>query len=311
MSGSEQAAAPARVSVIMRSKDSDWVIGDALRSLFRQSYRNFELDITDSGSTDRTLEIIARYPARVFHIAAEDYYPGPVLNDASERARGEILVFQNSDSVFCSQHTLAHLVAAFDDPQVMAAFGRQLPRPDAEPWVRREYAASFPERGPAPPWITLSMPLAAVRRSAWQERRFYDSAWGSEDSEWGASARSRGWRVAYVPEAVTMHSHNYTLRQLYGRQFIEGEADAFIFAEERMSALRCVAQGVGAALRDVPWYVRARDVGGLLRVPVRRAVHQWAYWRGRRLGERRRAAGDRDASVGQKTVLSRYGRDRE
>lgn len=301
----DEARAAPPVTVIMRSKDADWVIGDALRSLFAQSYRDFELDIVDSGSTDRTLDIISEFPARLFHIKAEDYYPGPVLNDAAARARGQLLVFQNSDSVLQSKHSLAHLVEAFSAPQVQAAFGRQVARPEAEPWVRREYLLNFPERGAAPPWITMSMPLAAMRRSAWRERPFYRRAWGSEDSEWGHWARRRGWTVRYVPEAVTMHSHNYNLRQLYGRQFIEGEADAFIFREP-MSALQCVAQGVGAALRDIPWYLRARDLRGLMTVPVRRSVHQWGYWRGRRLGERRLTTGDRDASVGQRAVLSRY-----
>ena len=294
-----------RVTVIMRSKDADWVIGDALRSLFMQRYRDFELDIVDSGSTDKTLDIISEFPARLFHIKAEDYYPGPVLNDAAERARGQILVFQNSDSVLQSEHALLRLVEAFDDPAVQAAFGRQVPRPEAEPWVRREYHESFPAHGAAPPWITLSMPLAAMRRSAWSERPFYDLAWASEDSEWGHFARRHGWCVRYVPEAVTMHSHNYTLRQLYGRQFVEGEADAFIFTE-RVSALRCIANGVGQSLRDVPWYLRSRDIAGLLSVPIRRSVHQFAYWRGRRLGERRLTTGDRDTSLGQRAVLSRY-----
>jgi rhamnosyltransferase len=294
-----------RVTVIMRSKDSEWVIDDALCSLFSQTYEDFELDVVDSGSTDRSLDIIAKYPGRLFQIAPEDYYPGPVLNDAAARARGQILVFQNSDSVLQSERSLEHLVAAFDTPDVKAAFGRQVPRPEAEPWVRREYLFNFPAHGDAPPWITMSMPLAAVRRSVWQERPFYDDAWGSEDSEWGHFARRQGWLIRYVPDAVTMHSHNYTLRQLYGRMFIEGEADAFILREP-ISAWRCARRGLGAALRDLPWYVRAHDMRGLLTVPVRRAVYQWAYLRGRRLGERRLAAGDRDASIGQRAVLSRY-----
>lgn len=294
-----------RVTVIMRSKNSDWVIDDALRSLFSQTYKNFELDVVDSGSTDRTLDIIDRYPARLFQIKPDDYYPGPVLNDAAARARGEILVFQNSDSVLQSERSLEHLIAAFAAPEVRAAFGRQLPRPDAEPWVQREYALNFPAHGDAPPWITLSMPLAAMRASAWRERRFYNDAWGSEDIEWGHGARRMGWTVLYVPAAVTMHSHNYTLRQLYGRLFIEGEADAFILREP-LSTWRCVARSVSAAVRDVPWYLRARDLRGLVTIPVRRAVYQWAYLRGRRLGEQRLMTGNRDASIGQREVLSRY-----
>jgi rhamnosyltransferase len=42
-----------KVSIIMRSKNSDWVIDQALAGLFAQSYKDFELWVVDSGSTDR------------------------------------------------------------------------------------------------------------------------------------------------------------------------------------------------------------------------------------------------------------------
>ncbi|MDX1932665.1 MAG: glycosyltransferase family A protein, partial [Capsulimonadales bacterium] len=221
-----------RATVLMRSKNSDWVIGQALAGLFAQNYTDFELLVVDSGSTDRTLEYVAAYPCRLERIKPENYYPGAVLNQAIEGTNTELIVFLNSDCVPLCAETLGRLVAAFDDPSVMAAFGRQVPRPEADGWVRRDYAQAFPETGDAPPWITFSLPIAAIRRSAWEKRKFYTDAWGSEDTEWGNWARQQpGWKVAYVPEAITMHSHNYTLRQLYGRRFIEGEADAFIYRD--------------------------------------------------------------------------------
>lgn len=294
-----------RVSVIMRTKNSDWVVAQALQALHSQTFRDFELLVVDSGSTDRTLEIVAQFPARLVRIEARDYYPGLVLNDAIARTAGELVVFVNSDSVCLSPHSLARLVAAFDEPDVMAAFGRQLPRPEADDWVRRDYACSFPERGAAPAWLPLSLPLAGLRRSAWEQQRFYTEAWGSEDSEWGWRARRRGWRVAYVPGAIVMHSHNYTLRQLYGRRFIEGEADAFIYG--RHSGWWGAAAGAAAdALRDAAWSLRRGHLGQALLAAPRRAVGHWAYLQGHRLGTRRRLAGNHDASVGQLAVLSRY-----
>ena len=54
-----------RVSVIMRTKNSDWVVAQALQALHSQTFRDFELLVVDSGSTDRTLEIVAQFPARL------------------------------------------------------------------------------------------------------------------------------------------------------------------------------------------------------------------------------------------------------
>ncbi|RMH62056.1 MAG: glycosyltransferase [Zetaproteobacteria bacterium] len=293
------------VSVIMRAKNSDWVIGQALAGLYSQSFRDFELLVVDSGSTDRTLEIVRAYPHRLIEIEAGDYYPGKVLNLAIEQARGGLIVFLNSDAVPLGPHTLARLLAAFDDPEVVGAFARQLPRPEAESWVRRDYALSFPASGEAPPWMGLSLPLAAIRKDTWRRHPFYTDAWGSEDTEWGIWAKRQGLKIRYVPQATVMHSHNYTLRQIYGRRFIEGEADAFIY-RDRDGIARMFTRYVASVGRDVAWHVRCGDWLGLAKSPVRRAVYQWAYYKGHKLGERRIAEGDDDAGIGQRTVLSRY-----
>ncbi|NRB41400.1 MAG: glycosyltransferase, partial [Pseudomonadales bacterium] len=42
-----------KISIIMRSKNSDWVIASALAALFSQDFQDFELVVVDSGSTDK------------------------------------------------------------------------------------------------------------------------------------------------------------------------------------------------------------------------------------------------------------------
>ena len=294
-----------RVSVIMRSKNSDWVIDRALAALFSQSYSNFELIVVDSGSTDRTLEIVRNYPCRLIKIKPDDYFPGKVLNFAIEQTSSEIIVFQNSDTVPMTPFALQHLVGAFDCSQVQAAFGRQIPRPEAVAWVRRDYQASFPERGPAPPWITLSLPFAAIRRSAWERHPFYQDAWASEDTEWGHWAREHGLKIDYVPEALVMHSHNYSLKQIYGRRFVEGEADAFIYGKPD-SMMGFLNRTASSTTRDLAYQCRHGQLWDLLKTPLRRAVYHWAYYKGRTFGYRRAADDDFDTRTGQIAVLSRY-----
>ena len=99
----------ARVSIIMRSKNSDWVIDRALAALISQTFTDFELTVVDSGSTDRTLEIVRNYPCRLIQIEAKSYFPGAVLNSAIENTSGELIVFQNSDAVpLCQLAILNH-----------------------------------------------------------------------------------------------------------------------------------------------------------------------------------------------------------
>ncbi|MCB9799314.1 MAG: glycosyltransferase [Candidatus Omnitrophica bacterium] len=291
-----------RATIIMRSKNSDWVIDQALAALYSQDYKDFKLLVVDSGSTDRTLEIVKKYPHELIEIEAKAYYPGLVLNMAIERCDTELIIFQNSDSVPLTPDCLGNLVAAFDHSEVQAAFGRQLPRPDADAWVVRDYAMSFPDAAETPEWIKFSLPLAGFRKSIWEKHHFYTDAWASEDTEWGHWARSHGYQVKYVANACTMHSHNYTYKQLYGRRFVEGEADAFI-NDTLITIPQMLYNIMAAILRDMKQYLAAGDLGGLWSIPVRRAVYHWAHYKGNQLGWHRKHTGDTDASAGQGVVL--------
>ena len=293
------------VTVVMRCKNSDWVIDQALAALYSQTYTDFELLVVDSGSTDSTLDIVRQFPCRLLEIEATSYYPGAVLNAAIKEAHAPIIVFQNSDGVPLTQHTLQKLVDAFDDPGVDAALARQLVRPEADTWVRKDSATSFPDADRGPDWIRMSMPMAAMRKSAWEKHPFYTDAWASEDTEWGEWAVRNGMTIRYVRDCLAMHSHNYTLKQIYGRKFVEGEADAFIY-DARPSAVKAGVQCLKGCARDLVTYFQHRDFVNIPMIFPRNVVYQWAHYKGLKLGSERIATGDTDASKGQVNVLSRY-----
>jgi rhamnosyltransferase len=294
-----------RISIIMRSKNSDWVIAQALAGLYSQTFSDFELIVVDSGSTDRTLEIIRHYPCQLIQIEAKAYYPGSVLNMAIEKAQAEIIVFQNSDGVPLSPHTLQRLVDAFADDSTAAALARQIPRPEAHGWVIRDYELSFPDANETPQWIRLSLPMAAIRKRIWHRHHFYSDAWASEDTEWGEWAVRNGYNIKYVKDAIIMHSHNYTLKQLYGRKFVEGEADTYIY-DRKPSLSRMLFSIIRASVRDVLYLISTGKLTEVLCALPRNITSNWAYYRGLKLGNNRRTTGNQDISIGQKNVLSRY-----
>ena len=85
-------------SIIIRCKNEEDWIGHCLQSVYKQGLKNFEVIIVDSGSTDKTLEIVRSF--KVDHIIKiKDYKPGYAINEGAKIANGEVLVMLSSHCV--------------------------------------------------------------------------------------------------------------------------------------------------------------------------------------------------------------------
>jgi rhamnosyltransferase len=219
------------VSIIMRSFNEGWALLETLPALASQDWDNWELIVIDSGSTDGSIELIQRAaPRRFLQIRPEDYNPARVMNLGMKLASSEIAVFLNSDATPQGSGWLRPLAMAVQDPRTAAAFGRQIPRPNCRAVFAHDYARCFgPNRDSARWEHFFSMVSSAMRKDVWSKRGFLESMQYSEDDEYSRWCLSEGWQVAYCPESVVMHSHNYTPEQAYKRTFGEARALAAVW----------------------------------------------------------------------------------
>lgn len=88
-----------KISVAIRTYNEQKHIGEVLESLERQTYRNFEIIIVDSDSTDDTLKIVSSYNVRVVHIRKEDFNYSYASNVCVNNANGDIVCFLSGHSV--------------------------------------------------------------------------------------------------------------------------------------------------------------------------------------------------------------------
>lgn len=215
--------------VVMRAHNDMPLIRETLRALERQTVP-FDLVAFDNASTDGTREALAAVASSLVDVPAGAYVPGRVLNEAMRVAHGDVVVFLNSDCTPTDGHWLERLLAAAADPAVAAVFGRQVPRPGCHPIHALDTERAYGDGHLHRTWQHFfSMASSAIRRSAWEARPFDESLRYSEDVDWTWRARRAGLQIRYVADAVVLHSHDYTLRQLYRRHLGEGRADARIF----------------------------------------------------------------------------------
>lgn len=209
------------ISIVMRSFNEAWALKETLPALAAQDWKNWELIVIDSGSTDGSHELIHSIkPAHFVQITPQEYNPGRVMNHGMRLASAERVIFLNADATPQTDHWLRPLAEALADTRVAACFGRQIPRPDCQAVFACDYDRCFgPQRESAHWDHFFSMVSSGLRKGVWQQRGFREDLQYAEDDEYTRWCRAQGYAVPYVPESVVMHSHNYTPQQSWKRSF--------------------------------------------------------------------------------------------
>jgi glycosyltransferase involved in cell wall biosynthesis len=280
-------------SIVIRCRDEAASLGRVLEATFAQEGApRFEVVALDSGSRDGTLELLARSAARVERIPAEAFSYGRALNRGAALARGEIVVYLSAHCPPLSRRWLAALLGPFATAGVVAAFGRQVPRPGVNPIEAITTARNFPAA--PPPAVRFSTANGAVRRAAVLGRPFDEEVAIAEDHLW-ASALPRT-AVAYVPAAAVEHSHPMTLSHWGARFYAHGLAEQYArrrlgvelpWGGDDTTAAGVALRRVAPFLRLAATLGRRGEVRALGRLPAYALARTVCYARGLREGARR------------------------
>jgi rhamnosyltransferase len=205
-----------------------------------------EVIVVDSSSSDGTADLARAAGFRVHSIPFAEFNHGRTRQFAAEMlADTEVLIYLTQDTILQDPTALKTLLAAFDDPSVAAAYGRQLPRIEAGPIEAHARKFNYPTesdvRGLASRQrlgfkaIFISNSFAAYRRSALLAvGGFPVNTIFGEDTVIAAKLLLAGWKIAYVAEARVYHSHGYTWSQEFRRYFDIGvlhSREAFLLGE--------------------------------------------------------------------------------
>lgn len=110
-----------RISVVVCTYNRDWVLENCLTSLRSQDYPSFEVTVVNGPSTDRTAEVIARFPD-VKAVENPERNLSISRNLGIRESAGELVAFLDDDAI-AEPDWLATLAEQFHDPTVGAAGG--------------------------------------------------------------------------------------------------------------------------------------------------------------------------------------------
>lgn len=199
--------------------------------LAAQGFDPMQVLIIDSGSEDGTADRALDSGFQVIRIQRSDFNHGGTRQLALEYVSwAKIVVYLTQDAVLADPDSIDRLIAVFEDPQIAAAYGRQLPRPEAGPVEAHARLFNYPEVGDIRDFasqdtlgiraVFMSNSFAAYRADALREvGGFPCNVILSEDAITAAKLLLTGWKTAYVAEAHVFHSHEFTIAQEFRRYF--------------------------------------------------------------------------------------------
>lgn len=223
------------LSLIIPTLNAGRHIEGLLSSLLLQDTRPTEIVIIDSSSDDNTVEITKKLGAKTIVIPRHTFNHGGTRNMAAEMAKGDVLVFMTQDALPADNSLLSRLTAPLLDPDIAAAYGRQIAKTDASP--PEAFARQFNYPGTALiksasdisrlgiKTFFFSNVCSAIKKAQFLKvGMFPDNIRFNEDMIIAAKLILNGYKTAYVPEARVVHSHNYSLLQQFIRYYNIGSS---------------------------------------------------------------------------------------
>ncbi len=208
----------------------------------------------------------------VNHISKREFDHGRTRRQGVKRSDADIFVMMTQDAVPADDRLIEHLTAQLTD-KVAVAYARQLP--NQECGVIEKYTRSFnyPEKSAIKSQRDLprlgiktffcSNVCAAYRRDIYEELGgFVRHTIFNEDMIYASGVIKADYRVAYVAEAQVIHSHNYTNRQQFHRNFDLGVSQAQY--PEAFAAVGSESEGMKLVLKTAGYLLRK---GHLLKIP--------------------------------------------
>ena len=241
------------------------------------------LIIIDSQSDDCTPELSAQAGFEVFTISRADFNHGDTRQLAVEHLFDcDLIIFLTQDAVLAAPESIKKLIAVFDDEKVGAAYGRQLPHPDAKPIGAHARLYNYPDRsefrnknsisnlGLKAAFISNS--FAAYRRDALLAvEGFPSNTIFGEDTIVAGKMLLTDWKIAYVADATVFHSHDYTPMQEFSRYFDIGvlhSRESWLlerFGKPEGEGKKFVISELSYLVRHAPWSIPSAMIRTLLK----------------------------------------------
>ncbi len=205
-----------RISVIIPAYNSRKFIKLCLDALSESTYKSFEIIVIDDASTDNTVKIASEMGSTVLKLNSQSG-PAVARNYGAEHAKGEILLFIDSD-VLVKRDTLERIATTFsENPDIAALFGSYDDTPSESDFLSqyRNLLHHYVHQKSNADARTFWAGCGAVRKDVFLELNGFDhkrfAEPSIEDIELGYRMRENGYKIKLDKDLQVTHLKHWGL----------------------------------------------------------------------------------------------------
>jgi glycosyltransferase involved in cell wall biosynthesis len=226
------------VSVVVPNYNFAVSLSHCLRSIQRQTYQPLELIMVDDGSTDNSVEVAEQLGVRVIH-TERNQGAGAARNLGAEHAKGDILVFVDSDVAIYPDAIEVAVAMLADNPRLGAVCSIH----DPEPLIRdsrfEEYRSLqyyYWVASSEGPISFLFSAMCAIPRSVFEEIGLF-KPWlrHNDEVDYGQRLTQR-YEMVLTSTVRSRQDHDEALRPLLRKMFRRARDRVPLYAQRRRFA---------------------------------------------------------------------------
>lgn len=190
---------------------------------------NTEQRYIDNLLRGRSYDSVGKY-IEIINVSAREFDHGATRNKGAAGSVADYLLFMTQDALPANDRLLETMVNAFSQAGVAAVYARQLPNEDASLGERFSRSFNYPAASCVKSAEDLdrlgiktyfcSNACAMYHREVFERLgKFPKDMIFNEDMVFAHTLIDNGYSIAYAADALVYHSHNYTNREQFHRNF--------------------------------------------------------------------------------------------
>lgn len=280
------------VDVLIPVYRPDGKLRELLKRLKMQNYPIHRVILMNTEEKHFPAELTGIWDrVEVYHLAKEEFDHGGTRDRGVRMSTADLVVCMTQDAMPADETLIEELVKPFDDPEVWAAYARQLPNEDCREVEKYTRSFNYPEKSMVKTKEDLdrlgiktffcSNVCAAWRREKYLELGgFVKHTIFNEDMILAGTMIKQGGKIAYCAKAKVIHSHNYSAFQQFHRNFDLAVSQTMY--PEVFGGIRSESEGIKLVKKSLSYCIKIGKPWLMIQVVTQSAGKLLGYKMGQR-----------------------------